>query len=153
MKRPPSILIVDTDLGFVFWLGRALDDDGYQALPAKSVAGAISLLDQLKIRIDLLIINPSLQRNAPLIERLHRTQEHLRVIALSADPKASIPEGFNASKSKPLQIDKAAKFEWLELIRSVILGDHLKTGTTKGRLSTRAKEKGIAPLGENRQDC
>jgi len=118
----PTILLVDTDLGFMFWLGQALGDDGYEALPAKSVGDAISLIDQLKIRIDLLIVNASLQRHASLVDRLHRTQEHLKVIAVSADRETPMPKGFDASKSKPLRIDRAAKLEWLDLVRSVLGG-------------------------------
>jgi len=105
----------------MFWLGQALGDDGYEALPAKSVGDAISLLDQLRVRIDLLIVNPSL-RSASLIERLHRTQDYLKVIALSPNRKAPTPKGFDASKSRPLRIDKAAKLEWLKLIQRVLGG-------------------------------
>ena len=32
-----SILLIDSDLGLLFWLGRILDHAGYQAFPARSV--------------------------------------------------------------------------------------------------------------------
>ena len=40
-----TILIVDSDLGFVFWLGRALHDAGYEALPAKDVPEATAIIE------------------------------------------------------------------------------------------------------------
>src|SRR5882724_4454329 len=55
-----SVLIVDRDLGFVFWLGRALDDAGYQALPAKGIGDATELLGHMNLEIDLLIVSPSM---------------------------------------------------------------------------------------------
>ena len=30
-----TVLIIDNDLGFIFWLGQILNDVGYAALPAK----------------------------------------------------------------------------------------------------------------------
>ena len=45
-----SILIVDSDLGFVFWLGRALHDAGYEALPAKDVPEATAIIGRSQDR-------------------------------------------------------------------------------------------------------
>jgi hypothetical protein len=42
-----TVLIVDEDLGFVFWLGRLLTETGYQAWPARSgVEAAIQAPDE-----------------------------------------------------------------------------------------------------------
>ena len=64
-----TILITDRDLGFVFWLGQLLDDAGYQALPARSSVDAIALQNQFHLKIDLLILNPSLVGYASSLKR------------------------------------------------------------------------------------
>ena len=74
-----TVLIIENDLGWVFWLGQALDEIGYQALPAKDVADAISLLRELKSNIDVLIVNPTLKGVVPFIERLRRSHGLPRV--------------------------------------------------------------------------
>ncbi|HKE24889.1 MAG TPA: hypothetical protein VKB88_21150 [Bryobacteraceae bacterium] len=43
-----AVLIIDGDLGFVFWLGKLLADAGYQALPAKGFSEANALLDEMQ---------------------------------------------------------------------------------------------------------
>jgi hypothetical protein len=35
MELTTAVMIVDSDLGFAFWLGQALDYAGYQALPGQ----------------------------------------------------------------------------------------------------------------------
>ena len=114
MKR---ILIIETDLGFVFWLGQALDSYGYQATPAKNVPDATSLLGQSKTNIDLLIVNPSQEGIATFVKRLRRSQKNLKVIAVTADPHSPVLKGADATKSKASARDDIS--EWLELVRSV----------------------------------
>src|SRR5260370_6183096 len=46
-----TVLIVDRELGFVFWLSQALDEAGYRAFPAKSIPDANNLLLELNIEI------------------------------------------------------------------------------------------------------
>ena len=67
-----TILIVDGDLGLVLWLGRMLVDAGHDAVPAQNIAEADRLMRELDLRVDLLVINPSLQGAADLLERLNR---------------------------------------------------------------------------------
>jgi hypothetical protein len=47
-----TVLLVDSDLGSVFWLGHALDSAGYEALPAKVFQDAIALLVQYRLSIE-----------------------------------------------------------------------------------------------------
>jgi hypothetical protein len=72
-----TVLIVDPELGFVFWLGQALDRAGYQALPAKSCEDAAELLKQLNVEIDLLIVGHSLAGAGAFADALRHAQGHL----------------------------------------------------------------------------
>jgi len=82
-----TILILDNDLGFSFWLGQTLSAPHCEALPARSVAEAATLIEHFKLKIDFLIINPALPGAADFSRALRREQKHLRVATLdSPDP-------------------------------------------------------------------
>lgn len=84
-----TILILDDDLGFSFWLGQSLNAPHCRALPAKSVAEAAALIGQFKLKIDFLIMNPAVPGASDFTRALRREQKHLRVATLS-------PEAFEA---------------------------------------------------------
>ena len=112
-----TVLIIDNDLGFVFWLGHVLDAAGYSALPAKSVPDAALLVMQLGFTVDVLAINPSLTGAGDFIAALHRSQKDVRVIGVLNDPQqvVHIP-GLNAAHPKPTVFDEMAKAGWLKCI-------------------------------------
>jgi len=123
------VLIVDSELGFVFWLGQTLDKAGYQVFPAKSIPDASRLLLEANIEIDLLIVSPSTPGAPEFAADLRRSQGHLKLIALighEEDPAARLP-GMDASQRKPLSIDEASRKEWLETIQRLFDND---TATT-----------------------
>jgi len=111
-----TVLIIDTDLGFVFWLGTVLDACGYQAIPAKDVPNAIALIDQFTLEIDLLIVNPTLEGSTALIEHLRRL--NVKVIALIADGESPLPTQVDASRQRPSKLDENTSLEWLDLIET-----------------------------------
>ena len=116
-----TVLIVDSDLAFVFWLGQALDKAGYQAFPAKSIPDASTLLLEANLHIDLLIVGPSTLGAAAFAAALRRSQGHLKLIGLignGEDPAATLP-GTDASRRKPLLVDGASIREWLETIQGI----------------------------------
>ena len=52
-----TVLILDTEVAFAFWLGQALIQAGYDAFPANSCEDATELLSRLNVGIDLLVLN------------------------------------------------------------------------------------------------
>ena len=110
-----TALIVDSDLSFGFWLARGLDQAGYQAYPSKSVADAIAMVGELRLEIDLLILNAALADSAEWIETLRRSSEHLRVIALIGDqPRLpGIAARVDLCCRKPDQHDDARRRDWI----------------------------------------
>jgi CheY-like chemotaxis protein len=116
-----TVLVVDHDLGFVFWLGQLLDRMGYEALPAKSVPDAFSLLGTFKPSVDVLVVNPSLVNAADLVAALRYSQEHLNVIGL-LEGSETLPDrlwGFASVRPRPTIVDEITQFEWLQLIESI----------------------------------
>ena len=117
------ILLVDADLGFLFWLGRLLDGAGYQAYPARSVADALTLINQLQLTIALLILNCSLPAAELLIASQRESQRQLKVISLATGEDDPIPytPGVDAMCHKPRQIDQASKNQWLQTVNCVLM--------------------------------
>jgi DNA-binding response OmpR family regulator len=119
------VLIVDSDLGFVFWLGQALQRAKYVAVPARTCPDAISLVSELKIDPDLLIVNVALPDAAGLAESLRRSNPRLKVIALVERGQESGALGGNvALKFKPAAWEDVSPLEWLGL-PAALLDDSL----------------------------
>jgi hypothetical protein len=111
-----NILIVDNDLGFIFWLGAALIGAGYRAWPACSPSEAISIVDRIPLtRLDLAIVNASLPGVSKLIAHFRRTQAHLSVMAVG--PQGRALPGVSYFQATPGLIDDAAKQEWVRAVK------------------------------------
>lgn len=117
-----TVLVVDNDLGFAFWLGHALDEAGYYALPAVSVAGASRVLTELGLAAELVVINAALPNAAIFIADLRLSQPMLKVVAVLDDPEASPPAFFQANlvEHKPITIDEGVRRDWVEMVRMIL---------------------------------
>jgi hypothetical protein len=93
-----KILILDHDLGFQFWLAKSLEPFGYSIIPADTVSQAKRLLRQLKLSLDLLMVNPAVEGAAEFTASLHRHQPLLKVVAL-------VPEQGKESSLRDLHPD------------------------------------------------
>ena len=111
-----TILLIDSDLGFVFWLGQILDRAGYDALPAKSVPDALALLAELPIHLDLLILDPYLPGAGSFVTTLRAAQPQLRVLNVTA--AGSVPPDVGAVYRKPTQFLENTQAEWLQIVRN-----------------------------------
>ncbi|HYM07735.1 MAG TPA: protein kinase [Terriglobales bacterium] len=129
-----TALILDPDLGFGFWLARGLDQSSYQSFPAKSVADATNLIQELHLEVDLLILNLALPDVAELIEPLRRLNQGLRVVALIGDqPRLpGIAARVDLCCRKPDR-SEAKRLEWIghveELLPVSLFGATFKNST------------------------
>lgn len=111
-----NILIVDSNLGFIFWLGRILVRAGYQPWPACSPSEAISMAGHKALaQLDFLIVNTSLPGVSKLISHFRRTQGHLQVVALG--PQGKTLPGVIAWQPTPGLNDDSARKEWVRAIK------------------------------------
>ena len=111
-----NILIVDKDLGFIFWLGTALAGASYQPWPACSPSDAISVVNRKPLtRLHLLIVNASLPGVSKLIAHFRHTQAHLKVIALGLQDNTLV--GVTAWHPVPDTGDDSAKQEWVLAVK------------------------------------
>ena len=119
---PKTVIIVDHDLGFAFWLGHALDQAGYNALPAINVVSAVNLLTELGGAVDLVVINAGVAEADSFIVNLRRVQPHSKVIAVVDDPD-SLPVGVpsaDLAEHKPIVVDETARADWVATVRMVL---------------------------------
>ena len=128
-----TILLVDRDLGFVLWLGAALDRAGYRALPAPGSQEVVELLNELRVPVHLLVVACSLPDASALVRSLRLSQEHLKIIALTDDgaqPCPSVPEAdLYCQRSGP---GEASERQWLETIQGLLAVDP-KPARERGR--------------------
>jgi hypothetical protein len=117
-----TILIIDPDLGFVFWLGQTLASGGCCALPAKGIDDAILLLGQLSRGVDLLVVNPGLSGASAFLDSLRTSQPNLKVLAVLSSEEQRTDPLWNASAvvRKPLQLDKVSGALWLRMIEQIL---------------------------------
>jgi hypothetical protein len=84
-----AVIIIDNDLGFAFWLGRALDRFGYEAFPARSAADALALLSHIPTPPRLLIFGGASSEFQTLIDRCRQREQDLTVLWLTDDDPAA----------------------------------------------------------------
>jgi len=114
-----AILLIDTDLGFLFWLGQALDRAGYEAFPAKGIPDAIALLADLHLTVGSVILNCSLPGAENFIAALRQSQNHLKVISL-VEHEQSLISGIDAVLCKPSEINEHSKAELVKMVQRVV---------------------------------
>jgi hypothetical protein len=114
------VLLIDSDLGFVFWLGQTLAEVGYEAIPAKSIPDALKLVAELQLPVALLILRDSLPGAADLIAILQYAQKDLKVILTVEDGDAPKRLNADAQYRRPHQINENSKMGWLQVIQKVL---------------------------------
>ncbi len=77
-----TVLIVDQDVGFVFWLGQIFTELGCQAVPALDCTQAVSITSALNLKIDLVVVNPRLPGVSKMMKKLSCAGHSLKVVVI-----------------------------------------------------------------------
>ena len=117
----PTILIVDEDVGFLWWLGELFNDLGYRSLPALSSPQAISLLSASFKSIDLLIIDPRLTGASHLIQVLSETRAVKVVLIQGPEPYEIRGIQAAASVERPFGRATVSRAEWRQKLQRLLL--------------------------------
>lgn len=115
-----AILLIDRDLGLLFWLGHVLDHAGFQAFPARTVPDAASLLAELHLTIGVLILDCCLPGAEDLIVSMRRSRRFLKVICLGGDVPHICARGVDAVCSRPDGFTERSKAKWVKAVREVM---------------------------------
>lgn len=116
-----TVLIVDDDLAFLWWLGEVFAEAGYQAAPALDCRQALVLLERLGLDLDLLVINPKLAGAARMRAILALEHPSLRVILIQDRgdrPHVSI-QG-DAVLERPSGWEPVSRGHWQRKLRGVL---------------------------------
>ena len=123
--RGQTVLIVDEDLGFVWWLGQVLAEAGHQAVPALDTRQAVSHIRQFNMSVDVVIVHPGTAGVATLLKTLARTNKQIRIIAIrnpGDDP--SVPGPAHAILERPGGWEPISREEWLRKVRKALADAH-----------------------------
>ena len=115
-----TVLVIGSDLGFVFWLGRALDQAGYEAFPARSVDAAAETVSDFHLSPALVILTASLPGSNELIQDLKRSQGPLRVLFLAETANGSHVIADNVYP-RPSEMTEESKAELLKAVSAVLV--------------------------------
>jgi hypothetical protein len=116
-----TVLILDDDLGFVFWVAQLLSGAGFESIPAQNVAEAKRLLAQLKIAVDVVIVSPTIAEAFDYVGELRAENANLGVVAAveQAADLMIVRRDVDAVRAKPDILGGAATPEWRRTIRRV----------------------------------
>ncbi|MBZ5609253.1 MAG: hypothetical protein LAP38_13400 [Acidobacteriia bacterium] len=116
----PAILIVDEDVGFLWWLGELFHEAGYRSIPALSCEQALSLVRDVQGGIDLLVVSPSMQGVSGLILTLSRI--HPPKVVLIQDLATELIPGVwaVATLQRPLGPEPVSRQEWRQKIGEIL---------------------------------
>ena len=117
----PTALIVDDDLGFVYWIGQRFHEAGYQPVPALNVRQAVSLINELDLKISVVVVNAGLRSIRKFIKTLSQTQSLVKII-LIRDPRAptTVVVRAHAIVERPSGWEPASRHEWLRKLRRIL---------------------------------
>jgi hypothetical protein len=82
---PPTILLMDSDLGFMFALSQELGQRQIAAFPSRTVAEGESLLQQFHLRLAALVIDCSRPRACAFAEDIATKHPGVQILAIVSE--------------------------------------------------------------------
>ena len=123
-SRAPVVLIVDDDLGFVWWLGDIFSKAGCQVVPALNIEQSVSITKELNLEVDVIVVNPELAGISEIIRALSCARP-LKIVAIGnhdADVKGTVHA--QATLERPSGWDSISQQAWLGCVRRVVKEVH-----------------------------
>lgn len=119
-SRAPVVLIVDKDLGFVWWLAQMFNQAGCQVVPALNSGQTDSLARDLNLKIDVIVVDPELAGVSELIKSLSSTRP-LKIVAIrNSDTRSRGAMHAHATLDRPSGWGMVSEKEWLGCVRRVV---------------------------------
>jgi DNA-binding response OmpR family regulator len=117
----PVVLIVDEDVGFVFWLGEIFSEAGCQVVPALNYWQALSITRKLNLQVDVIVVDPDVDRVSQVIQTLSLEQRPFKVVAIrNRDTDAEDAIHAHATLERPSPWQPLSPQEWLERVRGIL---------------------------------
>jgi hypothetical protein len=117
-SRAPVVLIVDEDLGFVWWLGQMFSEAGCQVVPALNSEQTDSFARNLKV--DVIVVNPELAGVSELIRNMSSTRTPKIVAIRNHNTGARGAVRADATLERPSGWGAVSQNEWLGCVRRLV---------------------------------
>jgi len=116
------VLIVDRDLGFLFWLGDVFTKAGCRVIPALDCEQAGTLMTKLRVQLTVVVVDPKLMGIDWMIQALRRSSGQFKVVTIvDADPDVGSTIQTHFTLKRPRVGDLVSSEDWLnrahELLR------------------------------------
>ena len=117
-----TLLIVDNDVGFLWWLGEIFTEAGYYAVPALNCSQALAAVKKYHLRVDFLLVNPALTGVARLVTSLDLPGRDLRIVLLREGLIGLKYPGFryDATLTRPSGWEPVSRTDWLRKLRTLL---------------------------------
>jgi hypothetical protein len=117
-----TLLIVDNDVGFLWWLGEIFTEAGYRAVPALNCSQALAAVKKFQLQIDLLVVNPALTGVARLATSLERLNRDIKIVVIREGPIGLKYPGFryDATLTRPSGWEPISRTDWLRKLRTLL---------------------------------
>ena len=111
-------MIIDDDVGLIFWFGDILGKAGWNIVPALNCRQAVALAVMWDSRIDLIVVNPALNGIAEMVLTLSRV--HWPKIVLIRDPGVEPDISADATIDRPDVSTSFSRAESAEQVRKLL---------------------------------
>lgn len=120
-QDPYTVLIVDDDVAFVWWLGEMFTEAGYQVIPALNGNQALSLVGNLQVEINVLIVNTALSGVGQLVKSLAESAGDLKIVLIHDNRNSKTPNfRYDASLTRPVGREPVSREDWLRKLRTLL---------------------------------
>jgi len=124
------VLIVDPDLGLLFWLGEIFTKAGCRTIPALDCGQAVSLVTQLRIQLAVVVVNPELVEIGWMIQTLRRSNGQFRVVTIvDCDPDVVSRIQAQVTLKRPRVGEFISGEDWLDRVQEDLRLPYTYTGT------------------------
>ena len=116
----PTVLIVDKDFGFAFWLAEIFTELGCHPVPALDCPKAVSLTTGLK-KIDVVVVNPAMPGISKMMQSLSYLYPSVKVVAVVDEKMDAVGNiQAHATLERPSGLMPISRQEWVRLVRQVL---------------------------------
>lgn len=117
-----TLLIVDSDVGFLWWLGEIFTEAGHYAVPALNCMQALAAVKKYHLQVDFLLVNPSLTGVARLVTSLQAGGRDFKIVLIREGMLGLEYPGFryDANLTRPNGWEQVSRAEWLQKVRALL---------------------------------
>lgn len=116
----PTVLIVDKDFGFAFWLAEIFTELGCHPVPGLDCQKAVSLATELTLKVNVVVVNPAMPGISKMMQSLSRLYPSVKVVAVVDDKVDTVHIEAHAMLKRPSGLMPISRQEWIRRVRQAL---------------------------------